>query len=186
MYLPEQVAIIFRDGEAAVITHISSGSGDDWCDEVTVDQEDGTTTKKGICGTAITPGGVYHVERKVDGWRNAPLGRLYKPVYFNYGIAIHGATNVPQTPASRGCVRVPLHIAEYIPRLLDVDDLVYVFDGVAEPEAYGAQLPVFDRLDPNYVTTTTAAATTTSSPPATSSSTTLSADAPPDTGVAGT
>lgn len=165
--LPRQFAGIYRDGSPLVLTHVSTGAGSDWCDEVTVDNDDGTTTTKGICGRAVTPGGLYHVERKVAGWRNAPLGRLYQPIYFNFGIAIHGATNVPDRPASRGCVRVPLHIAEYLPGLLAVGDPVYVFDGVDEPEHYGAQPPVFDWPDPNYIppstrtiTTTTASSTT--------------------------
>lgn len=163
VYLPEQVVIVFVDGVPQVITHVSTGEGVEWCDEVDVDNDDGTTSAKGICGRSITPGGVYHFERKVDGWRNAPLGRLYKPVYFNYGIAIHGAGNVPEAPASRGCVRIPMHIAEYLPDLVALGDTVYVFDGVEEPEHYGAQLPVFDWPDPNYTTTTT---TTTTAPTA--------------------
>ena len=156
VYLPEQVAALFIDGAVRLVTHISSGDGQQWCDEVTIDNDDGTTTLKGICGVSITPGGVYHFERKVDGWRNAALGRLYQPVYFNFGLAIHGATNVPSEPASHGCVRIPMHIAEYFPDLVAIGDAVFVFDGVEEPEHYGAQLPIFDRPDPNWVPPATA------------------------------
>jgi hypothetical protein len=161
VYLPEQVAVLFHDGRPRVISHVSSGEGVQWCDEVTVDLDDGTTETKGICGLSITPGGVYHFERKVEGWRNAKLGRLYKPVYFNFGIAIHGAGSVPNYPASRGCVRYPMHIAEYIQDLVEVNDAVYVFDGVEEPEHYGAQPMIFDWPDPDYTTTTTTTTTTT-------------------------
>ncbi len=161
VYLPEQVAVLFSDGRPRVISHVSSGEGVEWCDEVTVDLDDGTTETKGICGLSITPGGVYHFERKVEGWRNAKLGRLYKPVYFNYGIAIHGASSVPNYPASRGCVRFPMHIAEYIQDLVAINDMVYVFDGLKEPEHYGAQPMRFDWPDPNYTTTTTSTTTTT-------------------------
>ena len=122
---------------------------------MTVDEDDGTQTEQAICGVAVTPGGVFHFDRRVEGWRNAKLGRLYNPVYFNYGIAIHGASDVPKQPASRGCVRIPMHIAEYFPSLVANGDLVYVFDGVEQPETYGAQLPVFDYPDPNATTTTT-------------------------------
>jgi peptidoglycan hydrolase-like protein with peptidoglycan-binding domain len=184
VYLPEQAAAVFTDGVAVLVTHVSSGTGDEWCDEVTIDNDDGTQTTKGICGISFTPGGVYHFERKIDGWRNAALGRLYKPVYFNYGIAIHGATNVPNRPASRGCVRTPMHIAEYFPDLVSIGDAVFVFDGEVEPEQHGAQLPVFDWRDPDWVdpdaTTTT---TTTTEPPAPTTTeslptTTTSAPAP--------
>ncbi|MEP6298164.1 MAG: peptidoglycan-binding protein, partial [Ilumatobacter sp.] len=148
VYLPEQVSVLFTDGEARVISHVSSGENVEWCDVVEIDLDDGTTEEKGICGISKTPGGVYHFERKIDGWRNAKLGRLYQPVYFNYGIAIHGSGNVPDYPASRGCVRHPMHIAEYLPDLIEINDMIYVFDGVEEPETYGAQPMIFDYPDP--------------------------------------
>ena len=34
------------------------------------------------------------------GWATSRLGRLYNAVYFNGGIAIHGAPSVPTYPAS--------------------------------------------------------------------------------------
>jgi N-acetylmuramoyl-L-alanine amidase len=57
---------------------------------------------------AVTPPGTFGVFRRVDGWRNGPLGSLYRPQYFNGGIAVHGYTSVPSTPASHGCCRVSL------------------------------------------------------------------------------
>ncbi|HSP29740.1 MAG TPA: L,D-transpeptidase family protein [Ilumatobacteraceae bacterium] len=177
VYLPEQVSVLFENGEARVISHVSSGAGVEWCDVVEIDLDDGTTEEKGICGMSITPGGVYHFERKIDGWRNAKLGRLYKPVYFNYGIAIHGAGSVPAFPASRGCVRHPMHIAEYLPDLIEVNDMIYVFDGVEEPETYGAQPMIFDYPDPDWVPPTTTTTTTTIPPTTTVPPTT----APPAT-----
>ena len=73
-----------------------------------------------------------------------------------------------------------MHIAEYLPDLIDINDMIYVFDGVEEPETYGAQPMIFDYPDPNWVppTTTTTTTTTpttvppppTTAPPATSSS----------------
>ena len=57
----------------------------------------------------------------------APLGRLYNPVYFNGGIAVHGAGSVPNHPASHGCVRIPMHIAEYFPALVNTGDVIEVF-----------------------------------------------------------
>ncbi len=166
--LPEQVAVLYVDDQVRLITHISTGTGEEWCDVVTVDNDDGTQTDQGVCGVAVTPGGVFHFERRVVGWRNSKLGRLYNPVYFNYGIAVHGASNVPRSPASHGCVRIPMHIAEYFPSLVADGDLVYVFDGVEDPETYGAQVPIFDYPDPNFATTTT---TTTPLPTSPSTST---------------
>jgi len=53
-----------------------------------------------------TPPGEFAVTRQIDGYRVAPLGTLYRPKYFNGGIALHGYSSVPTTPASHGCVRL--------------------------------------------------------------------------------
>ena len=51
-----------------------------------------------------------------SGWHNSSLypvaadnplnGNMYKPIYFDGGQAIHGANNVPRSPASAGCARL--------------------------------------------------------------------------------
>ncbi len=167
VYLPEQVVAIFENDVAVMVTHASSGSNEDWCEEVTISpgeygNEQGTEPlKRGECGKSFTPGGVYSVDRKVDGIRQSALGGMYDPVYFNYGIAIHGALNVPLHPASHGCIRIPLPLSPAMNDLLDIDDQVFVFDGVKEPEVYGAQPPYFNRIDPTYTTTTSSTTTTT-------------------------
>ena len=138
VYLPQQVMILFKDDQPALITHISTGNNADWCE-------------KGVCGVAITPGGEYTFQRRVSGWREAELGLLYNPVYFNGGIAVHGALNVPIYPASHGCVRIPMHIAEYFPTLVETGNAVYVFDGKEDPRTYGAQAPPPNRKDPDWV-----------------------------------
>ena len=33
IYLPEQVAVLFKDGQPQLVTHISTGSGQDWCED---------------------------------------------------------------------------------------------------------------------------------------------------------
>lgn len=53
-----------------------------------------------------TPAGQFEITREIDGFRHAPLGTLYRPKYFNGGIALHGYTSVPPEPASHGCVRL--------------------------------------------------------------------------------
>jgi hypothetical protein len=64
--------------------------------------------------TAVTPSGSFHVFRRVDGWDEGPLGRLYRPQYFNDGIAVHGYPLVPSTPASHGCCRVSLTAMDFL------------------------------------------------------------------------
>ena len=166
IYLPEQVVIFFVDDEPALISHMSSGTGDEWCEEVTISpgeygNEDGTEPlKRGECGVSNTPGGVFEYYRRVEGVRQSGLGGMWNPVYFNYGIAIHGALNVPLEPASHGCIRIPMYVSEYFQDLAGDGDQVFVFDGREDPEHYGAQLPTFNWRDPDYSTTTTAPATT--------------------------
>lgn len=53
-----------------------------------------------------TPRGDFRITRQIDGLRRAPLGDLYRPKYFNGGIAVHGAASIPGHPASHGCARV--------------------------------------------------------------------------------
>jgi peptidoglycan hydrolase-like protein with peptidoglycan-binding domain len=161
IYLPEQVLIVFNADVPVLVTHISSGDNEEWCEEVTIspgeqDNENGTEAiKKGVCGLSWTPGGVYKYYRMVVGRRESQLGGMYNPVYFNKGIAVHGAQEVPDHPASHGCIRTPMHVSDYYQSLVAKGDQVFVFDGVKEPEAYGAQLPRFNWRDPNYTTTTT-------------------------------
>jgi hypothetical protein len=57
---------------------------------------------------AVTPSGSFRVFRRVNRWDNGPLGHLYRPQYFNGGVAVHGLGSVPSTPASHGCARVSL------------------------------------------------------------------------------
>ena len=51
-----------------------------------------------------------------------------------------------------------MHISDYYQSLVTKGDQVFVFDGVKEPEAYGAQSPRFNWVDPSYTTTTTTVA----------------------------
>jgi L,D-transpeptidase catalytic domain/Putative peptidoglycan binding domain len=161
VYLPEQVLAVFQDDVPVLITHMSSGTGEKWCEEVTIspgeqgNREGTEPLKRGECGRSNTPGGVFEFYRQVEGIRESALGSMWNPVYFNYGIAIHGALNVPLQPASHGCIRIPLGISENLQSLLELGDQVFVWDGVKEPEEYGAQQPTWNTIDPDYVTTTT-------------------------------
>ena len=157
IFVPQQTLVVWENGKVRLITHMSSGSGEEWCAYPrNVPAWVGATTTtlgkgqklKRVCGTSVTPGGVYKVYRKESDWWEIPLGKVYNPIYFNGGIAIHGYEDVPFKPASHGCVRVPMHLAEYLPQLIKYADDVFVFDGVKEPEAYGAQKPPPDKPDP--------------------------------------
>jgi lipoprotein-anchoring transpeptidase ErfK/SrfK len=40
------------------------------------------------------------------------MGLLYYPNYIYGGVAIHGSPSVPATPASHGCIRIPIFAAK--------------------------------------------------------------------------
>lgn len=185
IYLPEQVIAVFHAGRPVLVSHMSSGTGDDWCDLVTIDiDERGRKLDKAIerdvCGISTTPGGVFEYFRRVPGIRNGALGSMWNPVYFNYGIAVHGAIDVPLHPASHGCVRIPMHISDYFQTLVADGDRVLVWNGEKEPEHLSERemLPVFDYPNPTSTSTTTTTTTTTTTLPTpstvTSTSTTTS------------
>jgi hypothetical protein len=168
IYLDLQAAIVFTNNLPTLITHISSGSGETWCELLTLDTDDkglpvDPPIQKDVCGVSRTPGGVFQFYRRYSGNRLGPLGGMFNPVYFNYGIAVHGAHNVPSTPASHGCIRIPEFIATYFPSLVAKGDRVYVWDGVKEPEEIKGRdtLPVFNYPNPNPSSTSTTSTTTT-------------------------
>jgi N-acetylmuramoyl-L-alanine amidase len=53
-----------------------------------------------------TPPGRFRVFRNVNGIDPGPNGPLYRPMYFNAGIAVHGSPEIPAHPASHGCARL--------------------------------------------------------------------------------
>ena len=92
--LKRQIVMGVRNGTAQWILNTSTGSGN-WY-----------TTPDGERSQAITPTGTFSVYRQIDGMRDAPLGKMWRPKYFYNGFALHGSTSVPAYPASHGCVRL--------------------------------------------------------------------------------
>lgn len=111
--LAKQVMVLYVDGQVKLITHISSGSGVPYC-ETAVWQ--GKSQR--FCGSATTPTGNFKTTWRASGWHRSYLGQLYNPIFFNGGIAFHGALSVPLYPASHGCVRLPMNVAGVLPGLL--------------------------------------------------------------------
>jgi peptidoglycan hydrolase-like protein with peptidoglycan-binding domain len=69
---------------------------------------------------ARTPEGNFTLYRRYRGLRKSYLGELYWPWYFSGGYALHGSRRVPPTPASHGCVRVPMWDADYLNNELSI------------------------------------------------------------------
>lgn len=177
IYLPLQVLVVFTDDEPTLIAHISTGQLDDtgqpeqWCEVVTfnTDANGEPLAEPNVsdqCAYAKTPGGVFEVRRRYDGNRMGPLGGMHNPLFFNYGIAIYGAENVPLEPASHGGVRINMDVAETLPSLVPNGSRVFVWghDG-REPEQYSRadSLPSFNYPNPN---STTSASSSTAAAPA--------------------
>lgn len=98
------------------ILPISSGSGEYF-------------TEGGVTRQAVTPTGKFKVYRKIDGWRKSPLGLLYYPSYIYGGVAIHGSPLVPTSPASHGCIRIPMFAAQEFSEIATIGMIVRVYDG---------------------------------------------------------
>jgi peptidoglycan hydrolase-like protein with peptidoglycan-binding domain len=201
VYVPQQVMAVFTDDKPVLVAHIATGEQDPdgspahWCETATYDTDANGNplpepVKKQECADAKTPGGIFKINRFAQGDHVSPLGGMFNPVYFNYGIAIHGAINVPLEPASHGCVRINMTLAKTFPDLVNKGDNVYVWaqDG-KQPEQYSKNesLPSFNQPDPNASTTTsttiaptttTIAATTTTKPVATTVPKTTTTTAP--------
>jgi peptidoglycan hydrolase-like protein with peptidoglycan-binding domain len=91
--LKRQLLMLVDNGKVTHIFNTATGSNQHYVFE-------------GNTYLANTPRGHFTVSRQIDGQRDGPLGPLWRPKYFNGGIAVHGAPNVPPYPASHGCARL--------------------------------------------------------------------------------
>jgi len=92
--LERQILMIVEGGQVRWVINTSTGSNETY------------TSSAGGSARAVTPPGSFSIYREIDGVREAPLGTLYRPKYFNGGIAVHGSGSIPAHPASHGCARV--------------------------------------------------------------------------------
>ena len=114
--LDRQVLLLTDDdGQVTTILPVSTGSGRHY-------------KEKRMSGLAYTPRGRFKIYNKLAGWRKSPLGLLYYPNYFSDGLAIHGNPEVPHTPRSHGCVRIPMSEAKEISKQLPVGTIVLIYD----------------------------------------------------------
>ena len=99
--LEDDLVMFVNNGKLEYILNTSTGGGYTY--------KDGKSTE-----IAITPTGLFHTYREVDGLVTDYLGQLWMPKYFTGGFAIHGDTYVPPEPVSHGCVRVSDEAIEWI------------------------------------------------------------------------
>ncbi len=104
-----QLMYIVIDGRTEWAINVSTGSG------VPYVERDKTEWGKWVRGDSQTPDGIFTVDREYEkGWRPGDLGEIYRPKYFNGGIAVHGAYKIPAHPASHGCVRVSTPAMDFL------------------------------------------------------------------------
>jgi peptidoglycan hydrolase-like protein with peptidoglycan-binding domain len=99
--LKNDLVMFVTNGKVKYILNTSTGGGYTY--------KDGKST-----AIAITPQGVFHVYRQVDGLVTDSLGQLWRPKFFYSGFAIHGDSFVPPVPESHGCVRVSNEAIDWI------------------------------------------------------------------------
>ena len=106
--LHTEVLVLYRNNKIQLVSHVSSGGGYYFC-------------SSGGCGTAITPTGHFRTLSFYPGWISVPLGYMYNSVFFiGTAYAIHGDTDVPLQPASHGCIRIPMDIANFFHTLVKI------------------------------------------------------------------
>ncbi len=176
----KQLLTLYKNYQVRLVTMTSTGTGASYC----VDTPKVNPTHR-VCSTADTPSGRFTYYYRYDGLQDGDLGTLYNPVYFNAGIAVHGADHVSLAPQSYGCANIPMHIAEYFPKLVQNGDVVYVDGGnpvtfisdtpIDAPTTTAAPPPApSDTAAPDTTTpetTTVPPDTTTSLPPETTTTT---------------
>lgn len=105
----KQLLFFVIDGATAWILNTSTGS------EIPYDEPDQNTPGERQTGDSITRTGLHDVYReRPEGWWEGDLGEIYRPKYFSGGQAVHGSNNIPDYPASHGCVRVSVPAMDWI------------------------------------------------------------------------
>lgn len=104
-----QLGFVVVDGVTTWVVNVSTGSEVPY---VEPNQNDPTIIEE---GDSITDPGLFTVNReRAEGWWDGDLGSIYRPKYFNGGIAVHGSYSIPDYPASHGCVRVSTAAMDWI------------------------------------------------------------------------
>ncbi len=100
-----QILLIVENGRTASYLPVSSGAG------------------------GITPVGNFSVLWKAPStstWLGSAI--LYRTMTIHGNVAIHGYPSVPTYPASHGCIRVPIWIADWLYGQTPVGEPVYVYE----------------------------------------------------------
>ena len=116
--LDRQVMLIIDESGTTKVLPVSTGNDKPFIEE-------------GQQSIAYTPRGRFVVYDKSSGWEKGYLGSMYYSNYISGGVAIHGHPNVPNVPASHGCIRIPMFAAREVSKLLKLGTIVLVYDKVS-------------------------------------------------------
>ena len=119
--LSHQVLLFFDEQGLDRVVAVSTGSNRKYCE---VSKKSGEQ----VCGVALTPRGKFRIQRRISGWRESDLGKLYNPLYFDGGFAIHGSPFVPAHNVSHGCVRISIATSMWFYDTIKNGTPVIVFD----------------------------------------------------------
>jgi hypothetical protein len=100
-----QILMVVREGETLAYLPVSSGAG------------------------GITPVGNFSVLWKAPStstWLGSAI--LYRTMTIHGNVAIHGYPSVPTYPASHGCIRIPVWLADWLYQQTPVGEPVYVYE----------------------------------------------------------
>lgn len=126
-----QLLFLSVDGRVEWALNASTGSGQYYMER---NQKDPNRWER---GRSLTPSGFFLVDReRPNGWWSGDLGEIYRPKYFNGGIAIHGSKVIPNYPASHGCVRVSTSAMDMIweTGLVPRKSVIWVYGDDIAPE----------------------------------------------------
>ena len=154
----KQLILITSGGKLIWALNTSTGSGQYFLEQ---NQKDPT---KWETGRSLTHSGKFKVQReRSEGWWDGDLGKIYRPKYFNGGIAIHGSKSIPNYPASHGCVRVSVAAMDMIweSGLVPLKTPVWVYGEDVEAEG---EPPVIPTTTTTTTSTTSTTTTTTLAP----------------------
>ena len=122
----KQLLFFVVDGKTEWILNASTGNGKEY------EEEDQNTPGEVIKGVSLTPSGLHKVNReRPEGWWEGDLGEIYRPKYFVGGVAVHGSNNIPNYPASHGCVRISVPAMDWVwdSGIMPMNIPVWVHDG---------------------------------------------------------
>jgi hypothetical protein len=96
-----QIVMVVRGGRVKWVFNTSTGT-------------EGPYTFEGVTYTAHTSRGRFQIQREIDGMRISRLGQLWRPKYWDGGVAFHGSRSIPPYPASHGCARLSYPAMDFV------------------------------------------------------------------------